>query len=601
MNNPNVGGKNNPMGYTPQQQPVPQQQVYRQPVAPPQPMPPVYQQPVYRQPMASAPQPVRPVYQQPIMQTPKPVSQTTPYAAAVQSAVGSMNKALFVVLSVLFGWICTRSLFSFHYGVGLTVLGLSFYLIYIPFIVIKQQKKLSLLAWLLFIPQILIIASFTFFSSPRLIVTALIASVLLAMVHTTLISGCSVSKPFTFDLLCDTCIVYFGMPFMNFWNTFKEIFGGKDKSGKKNGNSFKIAVGAAISIPVVFILIMIFAFADEMFARWVNNLLTVLDINPFRIAADILGTVLVMLYVMPLVVTLRSGYHKEYDHKHSRRILDPIIAATVLFASSLVYLVFVAVQFTYLFAGIGSLPEGLNLAEYSRRGFFELVFVIVITTIVIALVCVLTKNNSNNRLPVYVKIALLIIMASNSIIIVSAARRLLIYIGAYNLTVSRFNAAVLIALMAVVDIVIALRIIFDGLRVSAVIGSILALTAAAYCLFNVDGFVAKYNIDKYLEEPTKYAVDVDYIARDLSPAAIPQLERLMNSADGRTVQQHAKLAIANIADRYDLFTGDENRIAQWTLDRQRAVDIIEKNNITWEMSEEYFDKYVSTYSSYRDL
>ena len=262
---------------------------------------------------------------------------------------------------------------------------------------------------------------------------------------------------------------------------------------------------------------------------------------------------------------------------------------------------FVAVQFTYLFAGLGSLPEGLNLAEYSRRGFFELVFVIVITAIVIAAVCVLTKNNSKDRLPAYVKVALLIITASNAIMIVSAARRLLIYISEYDLTVSRFNAAVLIALMAVVDIVIALRIIFDGLRVSAVIGSVLAVTAAAYCIFNVDGFVAKYNIDRYLEDPVKNSIDVDYIATDLSAAAIPQLERLMNNADKETLKQHAKLAIANIAERCDLFTGDEKDICRWTLDRQIAVDILDKNGITYAMSEEYFDKYVSSYSFYRDL
>ena len=97
------------------------------------------------------------------------------------------------------------------------------------------------------------------------------------------------------------------------------------------------------------------------------------------------------------------------------------------------------------------------------------------------------------------------------------------------------------------------------------------------------------------------AIDVDYIATDLSAAAIPQLERLMNNADKETLKQHAKLAIANIAERYELFTGDEKDICRWTLDRQIAVDILDKNGITYAMSEEYFDKYVSSYSFYRDL
>ena len=75
----------------------------------------------------------------------------------------------------------------------------------------------------------------------------------------------------------------------------------------------------------------------------------------------------------------------------------------------------------------------------------------------------------------------------------------------------------------------------------------------------------------------------------------------MNTTNSYAVREHAKLAIAKIADRYDIFIGDNEHLARWTIDRQRAVNIIEKYNITWDMSEEYFDKYVSTYSTYRDL
>ncbi len=614
MNNHNVGGKNYPLNYNPQQ-PVqqsgqqsvrPQQPVYRQPSQP------VYQQPVYRQPqpvrpvqparpaqpvlpVQTVPQPVRPVYQQPVQ--PRQMPQ---YAVDAKKAVGSMNMALFVLFSVIFGWICGRSLLSGQLGVGMTAMGVAFYSFYLPFILHKQKKKFSLFGWLLFIPQIIIFASFTFFSDARAVIVGLIASFLITTVQTTLLANCTTGKPFTFDLLCDTCINYLALPFMNIGTTLAGIFLGKEKGDRKNKNALKIAIGVAISLPVVLILIMLFAFADQMFARWVDRILTVLNLNPFRITADILFTLIVMLYVMPLVVSLRSGFHKQYNHKQSRRFFDPIITATVLFASSVIYLVFVAVQFTYLFAGIGSLPSGLTLAEYSRRGFFELVFVIVITTIVVATVCMLTKNNQNDRLPVYVKIALLIITASNGVMIISAARRLLIYIGEYKLTVMRFNAAVLIGLMAVVVIVVALRILFDRLRVSAVVGSILALTAAAYCLFNVEGFVAKYNVSRYLENPDKEVIDVDYIARNLSVAAVPQLERLMNQAPNENIKEHAKLGIAYIIDRADLFEGDERHIARWTLDRQRAVDIFEKHHITWEMSEEYFNRYVTSYYRYFD-
>ncbi len=326
MNNQNAGGQNHPVHYNPAQPVTPPQQVYQQPVRP--------------QPVQSVPQPVRPVYQQPAVQQILQVQQIPEYNIQAKSAIASMNKALFVLLSVLFGWICSRSLLSGHVGLGMSVMGLSFFLIYIPFILTRQKKNVPLSGWLLFIPQIILLAG---------------------DLLDTEISNCTTGKPFSFELICDTCISFLAMPFMNMGTTVMGIFFGKDKSKKKDKNALKIAIGAAISLPVVFILITMFAFADEMFARWVNNILTMLNLNFFRILTDILLTIIVMLYVMPLVVSLRSGYHKPYDHKLSRRLLDPIIVSTVLFASSVVYLVFVAVQFTYLFAVLGSLPDGLTL------------------------------------------------------------------------------------------------------------------------------------------------------------------------------------------------------------------------------------------------
>ena len=137
--------------------------VYQQPARPQTPVMNQPVRPVYQQPVQSVPQPVRPVYQQPFF-VPQPVVRPTqPYTLQAREAISSMNKALFVILSVLFGWICGRSLLSFEYGIGMTALGLSFYLIYLPFIMIKQQKNFSLFGLLLFIPQTIILASLSDF------------------------------------------------------------------------------------------------------------------------------------------------------------------------------------------------------------------------------------------------------------------------------------------------------------------------------------------------------------------------------------------------------------------------------------------------------
>ena len=93
--------------------------------------PPIYQQP--------------PVYQPPnyyaqyasVAQQGVPggyVMQKPAYAVEAENTLRSMNIGLFTVFSILFGWFCARSVWIGHTGVGMTVMGAAFYLIYLPYI-----------------------------------------------------------------------------------------------------------------------------------------------------------------------------------------------------------------------------------------------------------------------------------------------------------------------------------------------------------------------------------------------------------------------------------------------------------------------------------
>lgn len=514
------------------------------------------------------------------------------YSLAAEGTLGSMNIALFTIFSVIFGWICSRSLLVGQTGVGMTVMGAAFYLFYIPFITFKQKKKIPLSAWLLFIPQAAVLASFAVYSGGRNKFIGLLLSLAIVMVQTTLIAGCTEGRPFSLELLSDACATYLAYPFLNLGTTLKTVLGlNKEKTAKKKGVASKIGVGLLISIPVVIILVILLANADEMFKMWIDVIVKALNISLSRILFDIILTIITMLYVMPLVVTLRSGYHNQYEEKSHNRPIDAVIITTVLFAASLVYLVFVAVQFRYLFIGV---PKELTYAEYCRRGFGELVFVIILTTAIIAAVCMLTRHNDKDKLPLYTKAALLLIAACDCVMIVSAVRRVVIYVSAYGMTVARFNASVIIAFMAICVIVTALKVMFEKLKVSAVIGSVVIVMLACYSCFNIDGFITRYNVDRYLENPSEHKMDVDYIAYNLSVAAIPELERLMDNAPDKAVSVRAKYAIAEIADDHYIFNGDDARIARWSWDRQRAVDIVDARGITRRTLDAYYNDYYSS-------
>ncbi|HUM71224.1 MAG TPA: DUF4173 domain-containing protein, partial [Chloroflexota bacterium] len=60
--------------------------------------------------------------------------------------------------------------------------------------------------------------------------------------------------------------------------------------------------------------------------------------------------------------------------------LGYIETITLLVAVNLLFLVFVVIQFTYLFGGVAYLQvDNFSYAEYARRGFFELLLVVILS------------------------------------------------------------------------------------------------------------------------------------------------------------------------------------------------------------------------------
>jgi hypothetical protein len=140
------------------------------------------------------------------------------------------------------------------------------------------------------------------------------------------------------------------------------------------------------------------------------------------------------------------------------------------------------------------------------------------------------------------------------------------------------------------------------LHISAVIGGVAVLMLALYCIADIDGFVAKYNVDKYLANPESTEIDVNYLSDDLSVAAVPQLERLMENSQDELIQKKAQAAIFDSCMYADLFDGDNAHLGRWSLDRQRAMNILQKYNMKYS-DFDYYHAYENDYDddySYED-
>lgn len=282
--------------------------------------------------------------------------------------------------------------------------------------------------------------------------------------------------------------------------------------------------GSLIAVPVVLVLVLLFATADPVLARgrdFVYDALSTFTDLP-RIGFGLLLTLFVTgAYVASRVVApwniertaapdLRSGIGLT-----ERRI--------VLGAAGAVSWLFVLLQMSYLFGTLPSVAgSGFTYAEYARRGFGELA----VAATGVALLIVATHQ----RLPVddeprarrglmWPSLALI---AAVCCILVSAFHRVSLYEDAYGYTTARVYAQAYMILTLVIISILTWHVLrdFDVRALARATMTVALATLATLIFWNADAWVARANLDRYAQTGK---IDVPYLTRGLSPDAYPTL------------------------------------------------------------------------------
>jgi hypothetical protein len=199
-------------------------------------------------------------------------------------------------------------------------------------------------------------------------------------------------------------------------------------------------------------------------------------------------------------------------------------AATALAALDLLFLVFVIVQFRYLFGGdaLVQVTPDLTYAEYARRGFFELVFAVFLVVPVLLAADWLLERRSRRGDLVFrslagAQIGLVLAIAA------SAFQRLRLYHASFGLTESRFYAMVLLIWIGAMLFWLAATVL-RGRRDWFAIGALASGLATVALLFiiNPDAVIARVNVARMASADAPVRFDVAY-ATSLSADAVPVL------------------------------------------------------------------------------
>lgn len=193
------------------------------------------------------------------------------------------------------------------------------------------------------------------------------------------------------------------------------------------------------------------------------------------------------------------------------------------------YVVFSVIQIVYLFLGFGELPNDMTYASYARTGFFQLLFVVMANIFIVLMMKSCFEKSKTLQMMLY------LICACTFIMIASSAYRMLLYIGAYQLTFMR--VFVLVSLGAILFVMFGIVCFMknDKFPLFRYTFYVVSGFYLAFSLSHVDYWIASYNLRHVTKENR---TEMQWYMSTLSTDAAPIIERYIEHDEKLKVQKN---------------------------------------------------------------
>lgn len=470
-----------------------------------------------------------------------------------------LNKALQLIIgSLLLGVFFNVLFYKQIPALSCFLFTVAFYILYFITLSKKPSLKLNIENFLL-VTLALLALNYAVHSNMVLFVLNLLIVPILIIAHTILNSRKNSYSWYTILFISDLIIGMLTALFSNINKPFTILYRliAKKEPSESSSPIKKILLGLLISVPLLFIIISLLVQADAVFRSLINNFSSIFqNINFNSIMTQAILILFIAIFSFSYIYSMLSQKKlNTLDEVIKPNIAtpfgDPIIVVTVLSVLSVVYLIFIYIQFTYLFGSVNmKLPDNLTYATYARKGFFELVGVTLLNVLIIIYSSTRVKNNDKTTTPL-LKIINSVLVLFTLIMLFSAHFRMNLYEKVYGYTYLRFFTHYFMLYIALILIPLLIRIWYKKITFSKylIVISLIAYIVLNY--INVDKIVIKNNIAHYNKTGT---FDVTYIST-LSYDSIPELVKLYNT----TKSNHPYFE----KDLYNLLSKKKHQLEHW--------------------------------------
>lgn len=352
------------------------------------------------------------------------------------------------------------------------------------------------------------------------------------------------------------------------------------RPGKSAGDVWAVVLGVLFTLIVILVVGPLLAAADAGgFAVLLRALRVPLTWLP-AVDAFLLVQLVLSVPVSAFIFALLAGsVHRGGDRIFSGgeaekavqmlRVLPPLTVYTLLLLLNILYLVFILTQLPYFFSAFhGRIPPCWeSYAEFARRGFFELCVIAVINLAVLAgaHLCISVKKGHTTALKVHSSW----LSALTLLLIATAFSKVLLYIGAFGLTIQRLLPSVFLVFLAVAfcGVIVRQGRQFSVMRLALFTGVTLV---SLLCVFNTDGLVAKYNANRYLAG-TLNEFDTVVLYR-AGVAGVPAALLLYGESDNRKLREELSGYLIFMEQNSARFAGTMQDTLQHALARRKFAE-----------------------------
>ena len=206
-----------------------------------------------------------------------------------------------------------------------------------------------------------------------------------------------------------------------YFQAFAGLFRTKDKGSARHG-----WIGVAIGLPLMVIVLALLSSADAGMQKLLGGLFAQVSIWDWFWRVFVVLVSSMLIYSLFYNLTWGKPDADLLPAKQNWKLAGPgVVIGLLLFA----YALFTYVQFTYLFGK--TLPQDFTYSEYAREGFDQFLVVTLINFTVLGVSLVRSEPGRA------IKALQTLLIAASLVVLASAGWRMLLYIGAYGLTIRR--------------------------------------------------------------------------------------------------------------------------------------------------------------------